>query len=77
MLEDDRTDLTDTEREGRPATVSTPDMVQPVEDIISSNCKLREAHIACPENSKSFWVEDNFPTMTGFRHSNTGIFSRS
>ena len=53
MSEDGRTDLTDAEREGRPEIVSAPDIVQRVEDIIRSNCKVREAHIACLEKSKS------------------------
>ena len=67
IFEGGRTDLTDAEREGRAATVSTPNMVHRVQDIIRSNCKVREAHTACSENSNSIWVEDNFPTMTRFK----------
>ena len=47
MFEDGRTHLIDAERKGRPATVSTQDMGQRVEDIIRSNCEVKEAHIAC------------------------------
>ena len=64
IFEDCHTYLTDAEREGMPVTVSTPDMVQRGEDITRNNCKVREAHITCSENSKSIWVEGNFPTMT-------------
>ena len=67
MFDDGRPDFTDVERERRPATMSTPDMVQRVEDIIRSNFKVGEAHIACSENSKSIWMEDSFPTMIRFR----------
>ena len=53
MFEDSRTDLTDEEMEGRPATKSTRDIEQRVEDIIRSDFKVREAHFPCSENSKS------------------------
>ena len=46
MFEDDNTDLTDVEGEGRPATVSTLDMVQRREDIIYSNRRLSVIHFA-------------------------------
>ena len=49
-FEDGRTDLIDPEKEERRATVSTPDMVQRVEDIISCSYKGREAHIVCSEH---------------------------
>ena len=51
MFEDGRTDFTDAEREGSTATVSTPDMVHRVEDVIRSNCKVRKTQIASSENS--------------------------
>ena len=71
MFEDGRTDLTDAEIKGRPAIVSTPDMVQRVEDIIRSNCKGKESHTACPKISKSIWEEDNFLTIIRFKQLRT------
>ncbi|GBN58670.1 hypothetical protein AVEN_32233-1 [Araneus ventricosus] len=46
QVEDGRTDLTDAERQRRPTTVSTSDMVQRVEDIILSIGKVNVAHTA-------------------------------
>ncbi|GBO00940.1 hypothetical protein AVEN_6471-1 [Araneus ventricosus] len=46
QFEDGRTDLTEAERQGRPTTVSTSDMVQREKDIILSNRRVRVAHIA-------------------------------
>ncbi|GBL93444.1 hypothetical protein AVEN_59653-1 [Araneus ventricosus] len=46
QFEDGRTDLNDAERQGRPTTVSTSDMVQRVGDIILSNGRVSVAHIA-------------------------------
>ena len=45
-FEDSRLVLTDAEREERQATMSTPGMMQRVEDIIRSNRRLSVAHIA-------------------------------
>ena len=50
MFEDGLTDLTDAEREGKPETVSTPDIVRRAEDIIRNDCKASEAHIAFSEH---------------------------
>ncbi|GBL78276.1 hypothetical protein AVEN_42821-1 [Araneus ventricosus] len=46
QFEDGRTDLTDAERQGKPTTVSTSDMVQRVEDIIHSNGRVSVTHTA-------------------------------
>ena len=53
MLEDSSTNLTDVVRDGRSVSENTPDMVQRVEDIIHSNCKVRKAQIACSKKSNS------------------------
>ena len=59
--------LTDGKWEGRPATVSKPNIVQWMKDVNYSNCKVIEAHIACSKNLKYIWVKVNFWTMTRFR----------
>ncbi|KAF8794184.1 hypothetical protein HNY73_002188 [Argiope bruennichi] len=46
QLEYGRTDFIDMERQRRPTTVSTSDMVQRVEDNILSNSRVSIAHIA-------------------------------
>ncbi|GBM32174.1 hypothetical protein AVEN_136724-1 [Araneus ventricosus] len=46
QFEDCRTNLTDVERQGRPATVSTSDIVQRMEDIILNNGRVSVAHTA-------------------------------
>ena len=46
QFEDNRTDLTDAERVKRPATMSTPYMLERMEDIIHNNLRVGVTHIA-------------------------------